>query len=216
VARRLPRSRRPGHPEAEALAEIERASQRGTALVRQLLTFSRRQEPTRKLTHLAPLVEDALGLLKATVSRRIQIETDFADDTPEILADATQIHQIVMNLGTNAAHAMRDRGGKLTVRVGRVLLPDDLVLRGDVLPRGSYARFVVADEGAGIDSDALDRIFDPFFTTKPAGEGTGLGLSVVHGIVRSHEGGIAVVSGTGRGTEFTIYFPAASGTPERP
>jgi signal transduction histidine kinase len=113
-----------------------------------------------------------------------------------------------MNLCSNAVHAMRDRVGTLGVSVQRTLLEHDVHVRSGVLRPGTYARLVVSDSGVGMDEATLERIFDPFFTSKPPGEGTGLGLSVVHGIVRNHEGGITVNSSPGHGAEFSIYFPA--------
>jgi signal transduction histidine kinase len=127
---------------------------------------------------------------------------------PEILADPTQIQQVVMNLGSNAGHAMTGRG-KLELRVEPAVLDCPLATESVVLPPGSYARLMVADTGVGMDEATQERIFDPLFTTKRAGEGTGLGLSVVHGIVKSHHGGIAVRSAPGQGAEFSLYFPAA-------
>jgi PAS domain S-box-containing protein len=199
----------PGHPVQEYLEGARSASQRGADLVRQLLTFSRRDPPCRQRLNLQPLVSEALGLLRAALPKTLQVQTRFAGDAPEVLADPTQIHQIVMNLGTNAAHAMRDGGGTIDVHLEQVVLERELRVQSTVLPPGAYARLVVADDGAGIETANLAQIFDPFYTTKGPREGTGLGLSVVHGIVRSHEGGIVVRSTPGQGTEFSVYFPAA-------
>jgi PAS domain S-box-containing protein len=200
----------PDHPAKEPLSEIEKASRRGSDLVRQLLTFGRRQEPRRMRTTLTLPVTEALGLLRPAIPTNVHVETRFERDAPEVLVDATQIHQVVMNLSTNAVHAMAPGGGTLTVRVERVVLDRALDVRTRVLPAGTYSRLVVSDTGAGMDEAMLDRIFDPFFTTKNAGEGSGLGLSVVHGIVRNHDGGIEVVSTPGSGTTFNLYFPAAT------
>jgi PAS domain S-box-containing protein len=197
------------HPMRALLADVTNASNRGAALVRQLLTFSRRQESSKRLTKLAPVAAEALGLLRAAIPSKIRIETSFEPGAPDILADPTQIHQIVMNLGTNAAHAIGSRGGSIQLRVERVVLDRDLSLGSTLLHKGSYSQLVVADTGEGMDAATIDHIFDPFFTTKAPGEGTGLGLSVVHGIVKKHEGGIAVHSALGHGTEFRVYFPAA-------
>jgi PAS domain S-box-containing protein len=198
------------HSARDDLAAAEAATIRGTELVRQLLTFSRRDEVKRRVARLQPLVEEALGLLRMTIPSSVRLETRFDPDAPEVLADHTQIHQVVMNLGTNAIQAMAGRGGRFEVRVQRVVLETALNAHSTVLRPGEYARLVVADSGNGIDMTALDHIFDPFFTTKAPGEGTGLGLSVVHGIVRSHDGGIIVRSAPGRGTEFEVYFPAVA------
>jgi signal transduction histidine kinase len=196
------------HHAREALNEVQRATSRGADLVRQLLTFSRRDEPKLRPVKLQPLVAEGLRLLRATFPRTVRLETRFDPDVPEILGDETQIHQIVMNLCTNAVHAMGANGGPLSVRLERAVLESDLAAHVKPLHAGTYARLVVADSGKGMDAATLDHIFDPFFTTKPAGEGTGLGLSVVHGIVRNHDGAIVVRSAPGRGTEFELYFPA--------
>ncbi|HEU4580002.1 MAG TPA: PAS domain S-box protein [Polyangiaceae bacterium] len=197
----------------ETVAEMAQAGQRGVDLARRLLSFSRRDDARRRPAQLVPLVVEALGLLRMTLPKTVRVDTHFAADVPEILADPTQIHQIVMNLATNAAQAMGERGGTLSVSAQRVLLERDLPVRAAVLHPGEYARLVVTDTGPGMDEATLQRIFEPFFTIKPPGEGTGLGLSVVHGIVRNHEGGITVRSRPGEGAEFSIYFPAASNAP---
>jgi PAS domain S-box-containing protein len=199
-----------GHPARESLAEIENASTRAGALVRQILTFSRKQEPNRQVMGLEPVVGEALRLLRATLPATIQIRSRFDADVPLVLADPTQVHQVVMNLGTNASHAMERSGGTLDVRGDRVVLAEKLLAGTESLPPGTYARLVVADTGAGMDGTTLERIFDPFFTTKEPGKGTGLGLSVVHGVMRSHDGGIVVSSAPGYGSQFSIYFPAAA------
>jgi len=199
----------PAHPARQALSQAEEATSRGTELVRQLVTFSRRETPKRRIVKLEPLVAEALGMLRVSLPAAVRLDTRFAADVPEILADPTQIHQIVMNLGTNAIHAMADGEGSIDVRLERVVLDCDLDAHATVLPAGTYARLTVADRGTGIEPASLDRIFDPFFTTKAPGEGTGLGLSVVHGIVRNHEGGIVVHSTPGAGATFDVYFPAA-------
>ena len=198
----------PKHPTREFLSEIEKASERATDLVRQILTFSRHQEPRRQAIKLAPAVTEALKLLRSTLPQKIELRTQFAADLPEVLAEPTQVHQVIMNLGTNAAHAMAPGPGLLSVRAERVVLEGTLVAGAVELPAGPYARLVFEDTGSGMDEAILERIFDPFFTTKEPGKGTGLGLSVVHGIMKSYAGGIAVRSTPGRGTTFTLYFPA--------
>jgi PAS domain S-box-containing protein len=197
------------HPAHELLLEVEIAGQRGAALVKQLLTFSRREQPTRHTVKLQPLVDQAIRLLRASLPRTLNLETHFAADAPEVLADPTQIHQIVMNLGTNAAHAMNGCDGSIQIQVERVVLEGELDTHSAKLRPGTYARLVVADPGCGIDEETLERIFDPFYTTKGPGQGTGLGLSVVHGIVRNHDGGIVVHSTLGQGTEFSVSLPQA-------
>ncbi len=200
----------PGTHAQEALAQVDQAASRGAALVRQLLTFSRREEPRRVPVKLQPLVVEALGFLRVTFPTGIRLETRFDPDVPDVLADATQIHQVVMNLGTNAAHALAPQGGLLEVRLERAVLEREMPAHAGLLAPGTYARLTVRDSGAGMDGATLARVFDPFFTTKRAGQGTGLGLSVVQGIMRSHEGGIVVSSTPGRGSTFELYFPAAT------
>ncbi len=192
-----------------ALAEIEQASKRASALVRQILTFSQRGSPERRRMQLESAAEEALNLLRATLPASIRIQTSFASDAPEIFADATQVHQVVMNLGTNAAHAMAERGGVLQIRSEPATASEPLNGVHGPIPPGSYARLVVADSGAGMDAETQSRIFDPFFTTKGPGKGSGLGLAVVHGVMRAHGGGIVLASAPGQGTRFELYFPAA-------
>jgi PAS domain S-box-containing protein len=199
-----------GRPSAPLFEEIEVASARATALVRQILTFSRDQPPKRELVVLPAIVDEALRLLRAAAPRTISFVTELAPDIPAILAEPTQIHQVLVNLGTNATHAIGEREGRVRVSVERAVLESHLTdSSADLLP-GTYARIVVEDSGVGMDEATLEHIFEPFFTTKDPGMGTGLGLAVVHGIVKSHQGGIVVRSTLGAGTTFTLYFPAAS------
>lgn len=184
------------------------SARRATELVRQILVFSRRQEPERRPIQLRHIVTEATRLLRATVPVSIEFRTSLDKDTPVVLADATQVHQILMNLGTNAAHAMRERGGLLEVKLESCLVTADLVASCPELRVGRFARLTVRDNGHGMDKKTLDRLFEPFFTTKLPGEGTGLGLAVVHGIVKSHESIITVSSQPAEGTTFQVYFPA--------
>ncbi len=201
----------PGHPALTSLAEIEKASERAADLVRQILAFSRPQESNRKILKLETVVEEALRLLRASLPTTITIRTDCDSRTPEVAAHATQMHQVIMNLGVNAAHAMGDRGGVLELRLAPFVVDADFARTSADLREGRYVRLTVIDSGCGMDTATVDRIFEPFFTTKAPGQGTGLGLSVVHGIVRSHDGAIVVQSRPGRGTTFHLYFPAADG-----
>lgn len=192
------------------LAEIDKASARATNLVQQILAFSHQTEPRREIIQLRPTIEEALRLLRATLSAMIEIKSEFAGNAPAVDADSTQIHQIIMNLITNAAHAIGDEAGTVNVSLdGMTVESGHADISGELRP-GVYARICVADTGCGMDKATLERIFDPFFTTKPVGQGTGLGLSVVHGIVRSHEGVITVDSEPAQGTIFRLYFPAAT------
>jgi PAS domain S-box-containing protein len=189
------------------LAQVRRAAVRATDLVRQILTFSRQSAQERRATRLPPVIGEALKLLRSSIPRSIEIVEEIDDSAPVVLADATQLHQVVMNLCTNAAHAMRDRPGRLIVELGTLVVTAEAPgSRVDLVP-GRYARLVVSDTGHGMDEATLSRIFEPFFTTKAPGEGTGLGLSVVHGIVEDHDGIITVRSQRGEGTTFEICLP---------
>lgn len=194
------------------LAEIAKAGSRASDLVRRILTFSRQQETIRKVIKLEPIVEEALKLLRASLPAMIEIKTDFAPALPNISADATQIHQVIMNLGTNAAHAMSERGGLLKVRLDVITSNPDLIRALPDLHTGDYIRLTISDNGCGMDKEVLERIFEPFFTTKTQEKGTGLGLSVVHGIVKNHDGAISVSSEPNNGTTFRLYFPAVEET----
>ncbi len=195
-----------GHEALVSLMEAERATLRATDLVRQILSFSRQSDARRQVVDLHVVIEDALKLLRATLPAMMHIESKFQSDLPAIAVDVTQIHQIIMNLATNAAHAIGDAPGVLEVAVDAVSVRPEEVTAAD-LHSGHYVRITVSDNGCGMDRTTVERIFDPFFTTKPPGQGTGLGLSVVHGIVRSHDGAVRVYSQPGKGTTFRIYLP---------
>ena len=192
----------------EYLQAVAEGSGRATELVRQILAFSRRQEPQRATIKLWPIVEEALKLLRATIPATIRFETSIDRTGPMILADPTQVHQVIMNLATNAAHAMKDQVGRLGVTLENVRVDAGLAERHPGLKVGSYQRLGISDTGPGMDQATLGRIFEPFFTTKAPGEGTGLGLAVVHGIMQSHDGLAAVYSQPGEGTQFHLYFPS--------
>ena len=205
----------PGHPVRDNLAEITRATNRAADLVRRILGFSRPQDERQSAISLRPVVEEAVNLLRASLPAMIHITTRFADGLPHVIANATQMHQVVVNLGTNAAHALGVRGGEMEVALDALTLSaeDSAGLSG--LHEGLHVRLTVTDTGSGIDQATLDRIFDPYFTTKPASQGTGLGLAVVHGIVLSHHGAITVRSTFGQGSTFAVYLPAAQGAAEQ-
>jgi PAS domain S-box-containing protein len=198
----------PEHPAQESLTEIAKAGARATDLVRRILSFSRPQEPKRDTLHLRPVVEEALKLLRSTLPAMIDIECDFGADVPAVSADAGQIHQVMLNLITNAAHAIGDKVGTVKIALDSVRVDAQMVHLSADLHEGRYARLKISDDGCGMDKRTVERIFDPFFTTKPAGQGTGLGLSVVHGIMRGHQGAITVYSQPRKGTSFHLYFPA--------
>ncbi len=198
------------HPVQVPLREANRASVRARDHVMRVLTFSRRYQGERTVTPLGPVLQEAVQLLRASLPATIDIQASIAADCPPVPADAAQIHQVVMNLGTNAAHAMRDRGGRIGIEL-QGMEPDRALLdRHPQIKPGHRVRLVVRDNGSGMDAKVLARIFEPFFTTKAPDEGTGLGLAMVHGIVEDHGGAITVASTVGQGTTFTLYFPAAS------
>ncbi|MDF1552051.1 MAG: PAS domain S-box protein [Deferrisomatales bacterium] len=191
------------------LQAVVTAANRATELVKQILMFSRKGEETRKPLQLRLVVEEASQLLRQALPTTINIRLNM--DCPAasslVLADATQMHQVVMNLGTNAYHAMREAGGELALRLESVRVDDATASRYPNLQEGNFALLTVRDTGAGMDPITLSRIFDPFFTTKGVGEGTGLGLSVVLGIIQNHGGAIGVESHLGVGTTFKVFLP---------
>ncbi len=192
----------------EKVGEILKAGERAKDLVQQILAFSRQREQERRVMHLQSPIKEATKLLRASLPANIQLEIRLAEDAPTVLADATQIYQVAMNLGTNALHAMeKQAAGKLAITLD--LVEPDAMLRKahPELQAIQYARLTVTDTGCGMDPRTLARIYEPFFTTKPVGKGTGLGLAVVHGIVKAQDGVITVESQPGRGTTFRLYFP---------
>jgi signal transduction histidine kinase len=191
----------------EHLREALNAANRAKKLVQQILTFSHRQQHRRQVCDLQPVVKEAMILLRFVLPSTIQMSQKITPTHP-VLADPTQIHQIVMNLCVNAQHAMEGRQGLLAVGLDELLVDEALCEHNPDLRPGLYVRLSVRDTGSGISPENLQRIFEPFFTTKEVGQGTGLGLAVVHGIVRNHNGAILVQSQAGQGTEFQILFPA--------
>jgi signal transduction histidine kinase/HAMP domain-containing protein len=193
----------------ENLQEILSSSMRAKNLVQQILTFSRQKDQKLKPTNLKLVLNDALKLLRATLPTTIDIQQNIQSGST-VMADASQIHQVVMNLGANAGYAMQENGGILTVDLKEVVLDENFTKRLPDIPCGSYAKLSVSDTGHGIDSDVQRRLFEPFFTTKPEGEGTGMGLSLVHGIVKNHGGTVTVSSEIGKGSIFNVFFPVIS------
>jgi PAS domain S-box-containing protein len=187
----------------ENLGEVLKAGDRAKDLVKQILTFSREVSQEQKPIQVKPIVKEALKLLRSSIPTTIEIKEDVQSNSL-VIGDSTQIHQILMNLCTNAAHAMEDDAGLLTIS----LSDEVLVSNGPDLKPGPYINVTVTDTGHGISPDVMEKIFDPFFTTKEKGQGTGMGLSVVHGIVRSHGGNIYVYSEPGKGSTFKVYLPA--------
>lgn len=196
-------------PEKASLAEIIQATHRAKELVKQILTFSRKSEQERLPLQLTPIVKEAMKLLRASLPATIEIrqEIELPQGHDVMLGDQTQMQQLLMNLSSNAAYAMREKGGVLQISLSAVSLTRGEVERNLELDAGDYVKLIVADTGHGMDRATLERIFEPYFTTKGPGEGTGLGLAVVHGIVKGHHGAITVESEREKGTVFQVYFP---------
>ena len=192
----------------ESLSAVMQASDRARDIVKQILLFSRRSAPARSRLNLAALITDAQTLLRATIPSTVQLLVEVRSSDTWIDGDTTQMQQLLLNLCSNAEHAMRETdGGMLRVTVDAVTLDDrQYGPRHPQLAHGRYVRLLVRDTGAGMPDDVRQRIFEPFFTTKPIGEGTGLGLAVLHGIVMSHHGSVHVDSVEGRGTHFELLF----------
>jgi PAS domain S-box-containing protein len=189
------------------LAQVLKASNRAKELVDQILTFSRQQEQERKPIDCKVVLDDALDLLRASLPSTIEIRREIDPHLPLMLGDPGRIHQIIMNLATNAMHAMGKRGGILEVKLAPLKVDSDFAQAHDGLREGRYLRLIISDTGCGMDLRTQERIFEPFFTTKAPGEGTGLGLATVYGIVKDHRGAISVYSEPGNGTTFNVYFP---------
>jgi len=192
-------------PLQKYLGQVLTASRRATDLVKQILTFSRSDsEEKKEPVQLSLIVKEALKLLRSTLPETIEVISRIEAKECFILANPTRFHQVIMNLCTNAAHAMRDQGGIMEVKLIEEVI-EDPVYKG--IKPGPHLRLTVSDTGCGIKPEHLDKIFDPFFTTKKPGEGTGMGLAVVHGIVEGHHGHISVFSKEGQGTTFSILVP---------
>ncbi len=197
-----------GHRALGSLEEIHKASLRARELVRQILTFSRRQPQALQTQPLAPVLDETRQLLRATLPARVELELVAPDKAIHVHADATQLQQVLMNLCTNAWHALQEGGGRVELGLEHTDIDEATGQALGGLPAGGYAHIWVRDNGCGMDLATRERMFEPFFTTKPVGQGTGLGLSVVHGIVVAHHGGITVDSEPGRGSTFHLYFPS--------
>lgn len=199
-------------PALVSLAEIDKAGRRARDLVRQILTFSRNESPKRVPIRLADVVEETVRLLKVALPPSIELLVSANPDTPPVLADATQVEQALLNLCTNAIQAIGSRRGIVTIELGHQLQADGSRAPEKSSAGDQHVRLAVRDTGSGIDAETLQRVFEPFFTTKPVGQGTGLGLAVVHGIMRTHMGTVDVQSTPNTGSVFTLYFPVAPET----
>lgn len=196
------------------LNQIHSGSLRARDLVQQILTFARQGNSDMRLIQIQPIIKEALKLIRSTIPATIEIRQNISPDCSIVKADATQIHQIVMNLATNAYHAMEEDGGVLKVTLKEVDVKASKKPDIDMMP-GPYACLTVADTGTGMRRELIKKIFEPFFTTKKENKGTGMGLSVVHGIVKKMNGSIQIQSEPGKGTEFNIYFPVEKNASEK-
>jgi PAS domain S-box-containing protein len=202
-----------GSPAWSRLQRVLTAGSRARDLVQQILTFSRKSELERHPLLLHSLVQEALKWLRASLPTTITIRQEIAKNAGTVLADPTQIHQVLVNLCANAEYAMRETGGILEVRLDAVELDATFTAQHPLLLPGPHVRLTVRDTGHGMAPEVMGRIFEPFFTTKGVGQGTGMGLAVVHGIVTSHNGAITVQSVPGQGTTFMMYLPQVEATP---
>jgi PAS domain S-box-containing protein len=194
-----------------SVADMENACNRATALVRQILTFGSRQDQDRRVLQLESVVKEGMKLLRATLPAEIDVRFhDPLEALPPVLVDPNQVHQIIANLGINASHAIGRQPGYIEVRMESVHVDSTLAATSPDLREGRYVRLRFSDNGMGMTREVMERIFEPFFTTKAPSAGTGLGLSVVRGILKNHDAAISVYSELNRGTRFHLYFPAAN------
>lgn len=203
VLEELPRD----SPFSQDLHQVLEAGYRAKEMIKQILTFSRQSEEERKPLHLGSIVKEALGFLQVTLPKNIEILSNIEEEKDLVLADPTQVHQILMNLCTNAGHAMRKKGGVLEIDLSKAEVDvSEATAYPGILP-GPYLKLTVSDTGHGMTRAVMDRVFDPYFTTKPVGEGTGMGLSIIHGIIENHGGAVTVSSELGKGATFRVLLP---------
>lgn len=198
----------PGSQFEQYLDQVLDAANRAKDLVKQILAFSRQAKAERISLQLQSLIKEAIKMLRSSIPTTIEIQDNIDSNCGVVLADPTQIHQIIMNLCTNANHAMEKTGGLLKIELQNITLDSTNKLKVDLAP-GQYVRLTISDTGSGIDPDIIDKIFDPYFTTKEIGKGTGMGLAITHGIVADYGGAITVESKLGEGTTFHLYFPVS-------
>ncbi len=199
----------PHAPALASLQEIEKAGQRARDLVRQILTFSRNEPPKRIATRLVDVIEETVRLVKVAMPPNVELRVTLPAASPMVLADATQVEQALLNLCTNAFLAVGASKGQVALNLFSATMEAHQCV-GMGLPPGNYAIVTVRDTGNGMSHSTLERIFEPFYTTRQVGQGTGLGLSVVHGIMQSHQGSVDVQSVLGQGSTFTLYFPTTT------
>ncbi|MCK4506711.1 MAG: hypothetical protein KAW14_13935, partial [Candidatus Aegiribacteria sp.] len=202
----------PTDPLVSDLKQILNGAFRAKKLVQQILTFSRQIEQERKPVRFSILIKEAIQFMRSLMPATIEIRLLIDSSCDTIMADASQIHQVIVNLCTNAYHSMEDMGGTLTIRLKQVKVDAETIEFHPYLEEREYVRLTVSDTGIGMNDYTIERSFDPFFTTKPVDKGNGLGLSVVHGIVRSHYGDIIVNSEPGEGSSFHVYIPLYNAT----
>jgi PAS domain S-box-containing protein len=202
-------------PVTRYLDEVLQAGTRATDLVRSILTFSRHTAEKVAPIELQPVIKEVVKLLRASIPSYIEIRLNISPGCGAVLANPTQIHQIMMNLCTNAYHAMREKGGILGISLEELTISDEDASPLLIPSAGKYIRLTVSDTGHGMDKATVARIFDPYFSTRKPGEGTGMGLSIVHGIVKSYGGHISVYSEPGKGTTFHVYIPRIDAAPVR-
>jgi len=203
----------PDSKHQRAAEQIHQAAERGASLTRQMLAFSRRQVFQMRVVNLNEIIRELLKMLRRIIGEHIEIKADLSDDLKPVKADSGQLEQVLMNLGVNARDAM-PKGGRLTFETKNVVLDEDFVRRHVGSSPGPHVLLTVSDTGTGMEASTLSRIFEPFFTTKEPGQGTGLGLAMVYGVVKQSGGSIWVHSKVGEGTTFEIYLPEAKAAAE--
>jgi nitrogen-specific signal transduction histidine kinase/ActR/RegA family two-component response regulator len=196
-----------GQDPLHSLAQIDKAAIRARSLVQQILAFSRMQPHVLVIQPLRPLVEESVTLLRSTLPAQVEFDIELARTPLYVGADATQVQQVLMNLLTNAWHSLNGSRGRISIGLEAVVLDLEATQALAGVQPGNYAHLWVRDTGSGMDESTRVRVFEPFFTTKPVGQGTGLGLSVVHGIVAAHKGAVTVDSVLGQGSTFHLYLP---------
>ncbi|MCK5543080.1 MAG: response regulator [Desulfobacterales bacterium] len=203
-----------GNPVYSNLEEIKSASLRAAGVVKQLLNFSHQFDQQLILIDIVIVIKDALDFLRSSIPSTIEIQKQLPDSDITILGDPIQINQIMMNLCLNASQAMQENGGVLKIIVEKIYLNEESIDNFTKLSAGNHVKITISDSGSGIAAEIHDRIFDPYFTTKGIGDGSGMGLAVVHGVVNNHDGAISVDSEPGKGTIFNIIFPVIDEKPE--
>jgi PAS domain S-box-containing protein len=196
------------NPCTHDLEQILKAANRAKDLVNKILSFSRQMEPKIEAVDLGSFIQDALRMLEGSIPKKISIKTALDKKCPPVLVDPSHVHQVILNLCTNAFYAMRNKGGTLLISIENENVDDVFIRKFPNIRKGKYVRVDFKDTGIGMKQNIVERIFEPFFTTKPVGEGSGLGLSVVHGLVKNMKGEILVESKPGKGSTFSVLLPA--------